>query len=338
MFDKTNYTAINTEIRRIEDFKPIGAKYVKEINGNFLWGIMTKNGISLTSACYSKLDIWSSDKVIAVRDGMYCIIDFQGNEILNNYEHISELNSLNIASVIFDECSGLIDDNCQPIKSEEIKLDNNLIKFCQIGKWGIEHEDGSTIIPCKYDEIGSCKNELVELSGVKFSINTNNFDGNCPVKVEYKTRNDRKMLIFKVGKREAFMNLRQQQKATRSGLQPSNITEMYFSFVNIEKGLLYLSASPTNSQNKQTKFKGQNIPLGSICIGNVVNRNQNGIIIKPENGETIFLHNSTLGKHTIDEFENHKRITIKNIGYDQIHNKHIWEIVDIQPDNQLSTI
>ena len=81
------------------------------------------------------------------------------------------------------------------------------------------------------------------------------------MKVEYVARNDRKMLIFRVGKREAFMNFRQQQKAARLGLQPINMTEMYFSFINMEKGLLYLSAIPTNSKNQQAKVKGKDIPF-----------------------------------------------------------------------------
>ena len=338
LFDKNDYTPLNSEIRRIEDFNPIGAKYVKEVNGNLLWGIMAKRGVPLTSACYSKLDIWSSDKVIAVSDGMYCIIDFQGNEILSNYDYISELNSLNIANVIIDGRNGLIDDNCQHIKTEEKKLDNGLIKVCQIGRWGIQREDGTTIIPFKYDEIGSYKNGLIELSGVKFAIITKDFDGNCPVKVEYTARNDRKMLIFRVGKREAFMNLRQQQKAAKLGLQPNNMTEMYFSFVDPEKGLLYLSAVPTNSQNQQAKVKGNDIPLGSSYIGDVIDKNKNGFIIKTANGQTTFLHRSTLGKYTVDEFEMHKRVTIKKIGYDQTHDKDIWEIVSIQPDYQPATI
>lgn len=338
LFDKNDYTPLNLDIRRIEDFNPIGAKYVKEVNGNLLWGIMTKRGIPLTSACYSKLDIWSSDKVIAVSDGLYCIIDFQGNEILSNYDYISELNSLNIANVIFDGRNGLIDDNCKHIKTEEKKLDNGLIKVCRIGKWGIQGEDNTTIIPCEYDEIGSYKNGLIELSGVKFSIITNDFDGNCPVKVEYVARNDRKMLIFRVGKREAFMNFRQQQKAARLDLQPINMTEMYFSFINMEKGLLYLSAIPTNSKNQQAKVKGKDIPLGSTYIGNVIDKNKNGFIIKTANGQTTFLHRSTLGKYTVDDFEIHKSVTIKKMGYDQVHDKHIWEILSIQPDNQPSTI
>lgn len=58
LFDKNDYTLINTGIRRMEEFNPVGAKYVKEVNGNLLWGFMNRKGVSLTSACYSQLDMW----------------------------------------------------------------------------------------------------------------------------------------------------------------------------------------------------------------------------------------------------------------------------------------
>lgn len=327
LFDKYDYTLLNTKIRRIEDFSPIGAKYVKEINGNLLWGIMNKKGIPLTATCYSKLDIWSPDKVLGVRDGLYCIIDIQGNEILNNYDYISELNSNNIADVIYDRQNGNIDSNCQLIKTEEKKLGNGLMKVCKVGKWGIEREDGTPIVSCQYDEIGSYQNKIVELSGVKFSIIEEEFNTSCPVTVNYVTQNDRKMLIFKVGQREAFMNFRQQQKAERLGLQPKNMTEMFFSFVNPERELLYLSAVPTKCQNKQGIVN--NIPLGAIYKGNVVNKNPYGIIIKTTDGQTTFLHISVLGEYKLDDFENRQQVTIKKVGYNELRRKHIWKITSI---------
>lgn len=329
LFDKNDYTSINTGIRRIEEFNPVGTKYVKEMNGDLLWGFMDRKGVPLTSACYSQLDMWASDKIIAVRDGLYCIIDFQGNEVLSNYDYISKLNSDNTANVIYDGRDGLIDNNCQNIKTEVEKLGNGLVKVYQIGRWGIEREDGETVIPCKYDEIGSCKNILYGINDVTFSIIDEKIDVDCPVKVDYVSRNDRKMLIFKVGKREAFMNFRQQQKAAKLGLQPEHMTEMYFSFVNPERDLLYLSAVPIDAQSQQTIVKSEDIPLGSICVGNVVNKIKNGIIIKMLNGQTAFLHSSTLGEYTMDELEKVKSITIEKIGYNQTHNKHIWKIISI---------
>ena len=120
LFDN-NYTLLNVGIRRIEKFNPIGNKYVKETDGALLWGIM-KKGVPLTPACYSQLEIWSSDKIIAMRNGLYCIVDFQGNEILSNYDYISELNADNIANVKCDGCNGFIDSNCKSLKEKSRRM------------------------------------------------------------------------------------------------------------------------------------------------------------------------------------------------------------------------
>ena len=327
LFDN-NYTLLNAGIRRIEKFNPIGNKYVKETDGALLWGIM-KKGVPLTPACYSQLEIWSSDKIIAMRNGLYCIVDFQGNEILSNYDYISELNADNIANVKCDGCNGFIDSNCKSLKEKSRRLDNGMEKFLQMDKWGIEREDGSIVVPGKYDEIGSYKDRLVGVSGVSFSIIDENIDADCPVKVEYISRNDRKMLIFKLGKREALMNLRQQNKARNLGLQPQNMKELYFSFVNVERSLLYLSAVPVRGEKQQIKIEDKDIPFGTIYTGRFLYKKKDGVIIRALNGIKIFLHSSNLGKYTVEELEKSKSITLKKIGYDQFYKKHIWEIISI---------
>lgn len=43
----------------------------------------------------------------------------------------------------------------------------------------------------------------------------------------------------------------------------------------------------------------------------------------------MFLHNSTLGKYTVEELENSKSITLKKIGYNQYFSKDIWEITSV---------
>ncbi len=203
------------------------------------------------------------------------------------------------------------------------------MKFSQMGKWGIERIDGSTVVSCKYDEIGSYKDRLVGINDVSFSIIDEKMDIDCPVKVKYVYKNDRKMLIFKLGKREAFMNVRQQKKALRLGLQPQEMKELYLSFVNTERSLLYLSAIPIKKEKQQMEIEDRTIPLGTICIGKLLDKKKNGVIIQTLEGETIFLHNSTLGKYTLEELENSKSITLKKIGYNQYFSKHIWKITSV---------
>ena len=288
-----------------------------------------KKGVPLTPACYSQLEIWSSDKIIAMRNGLYCIVDFQGNEVLSNYDYIGELNADNIANVKCDGCNGCIDSNCKSLKEKSRRLDNGMEKFLQMDKWGIERKDGLIVVPGKYDEIGSYKDRLVGVSGVSFSIIDEKIDADCPVKVEYISRNDRKMLIFKLGKREALMNLRQQNKARNLGLQPQNMKELYFSFVNVERSLLYLSAVPVRGEKQQIKIEDKDIPFGTIYTGRFLYKKRDGVIIHALNGTKIFLHSSNLGKYAVEELEKSKSITLKKIGYDQFYKKHIWEIISI---------
>ena len=72
----SNYDLIDTDIRRIEKLGENYKKYVKENDGDWLWGIMDNNVKQITPPIFSKIDIWSSDKFVAVKDGQYCILNY----------------------------------------------------------------------------------------------------------------------------------------------------------------------------------------------------------------------------------------------------------------------
>ena len=65
----SNYELIDTDIRRIEKLGDNYKKYVKENDGDWLWGIMDNNAKIITLPLFSKIDVWSSDKFVAVQDG-----------------------------------------------------------------------------------------------------------------------------------------------------------------------------------------------------------------------------------------------------------------------------
>lgn len=327
-----NYTAINTGIRRIEKLNDELKKYVKETNGNLLWGIMTSRGLPLTDAKFSKLAIWGEDKILAVQNGKYHILDLQGKEILKNYDNISPLNSDDIAEVIKDGHKGYINKFCNPVNTEKEELENGMQKICQTGKWGILKEDKTIVVACQYDEIGSYKNNLIGIEGLAFSFIDENISTNCPVKVKYLTQNERNMLIFKVGSREAFMNFRQQQKAKKQGMNPKELTKAFISFANSERNLLYLSATPLKPLSPKEKYTDDSIPLGTVWKGIVTNNNRTHVFVKTTEGHMAFLHSSTWGEHTYEEFKKGYSVTIEKIDYDNIYNKHIWEIKEIIPN------
>ena len=330
IFD-SNYELIDTDIRRIEKLGENYKKYVKENGNDWLWGIMNKNAFPITKSVYSKVDVWSADKFIAVCDGQYCILNKEGHIVIDGYDFISELDSEGIASISKEGRNGRIDADCRPIKTNTEKISDNLSKINKLGKWGLEHNDGTIVVPCEYDDLGSFNNRVIGLSGIRFTLLETKLNADCPVRVKYVSRNERKMLIFKVGNREAFMNLRQQQKAAKNGLKPAGMTHLYFSHANQDKNLLYLSATPVKAIVVKQKMdvNDTDIPVGSIVEGSVVHVDKNSFIIKSENGQTAYLHRSTWGEYSMDQFNKGQMVKVEKIGFDDEHKKHIWRILSV---------
>lgn len=326
-----DYKLVFTGIKRIEKLDSELLKYAEIVDGDWLWGLMDSNGLPLCKAIYSKIEIWAEKKYRTEHNGTYGIINEKGIEIAKDYDYIGNLDLSKKAEVEKEGYKGFIDVNGHIINTNEQRLESGISKICQVGLWGIKNIDGSIKIPCKYDDLGSYNDCLIGLNGTDFSIADKSFDIDCPVKVEYVTKNERKMLIFKVGKREAFMNLRQQQKAIKNGLKPKEINEMFFSHVNFERGLLYLSATPVKgpASKKTVIVNDTDIALGTIVEGVVVHTDRNYIIIKSENEQTAYIHRSTWGDYSMTEFYKGQRVRIEKIGFDDKHNKHVWKILSV---------
>ena len=330
IFD-SNYGLIDTDIRRIEKLGDTNKKYVKVNGDDWLWGIMDNNAQPITRSIYSKVDIWSLDKFIAICDGLYCILNKEGHIIIAGYDCISELDSDEVATISKDGREGRIDSECQVIKTNTEKISDGLSKINKLGKWGIENNDGTIVVPCEYDDLGSFNNGVIGLSGIRFTQLETNLNAVCPVRVKYVSRNERKMLIFKVGNREAFMNLRQQQKAAKNGLKPAEMTHMYFSHANQNKNLLYLSATPVKAIVVKQKMNvhDTDIPVGSIVEGSVVHVDKNSFIIKSEDGQTAYLHRSTWGERSMNQFNKGQMVKVEKTGFDDKHKKHTWRILSV---------
>lgn len=331
IFD-SNYELIDTDIRRIEKLGDTNKKYVKVNGDDWLWGIMDNNAQPITRSIYSKVDIWSLDKFIAIRDGQYCILNKEGHIIIAGYDSISELDSDGVAIISKDGREGRIDSECQVLKTNTEKISDSLYKINKLGKWGAESNDGTIVVPCEYDDLGSFNNGVIGLNGVHFTQLETNLNADCPVRVKYVSRNERKMLIFKIGNREAFMNLRQQQKAAKNGLKPMELTQMYFSHVNKEKNLLYLSATPVKALvgKQQMDTKDSDIQVGSIIEGSVVHVDKNSFILKSEEGQTAYINRSMYGEYYSNTaFIKGQNVRVEKVGFDSKHNKHVWKILSV---------
>ena len=327
----SDYDLIDTGIRRVEKLGDNYKKYVKENDGDWLWGIMDKNAKPITLPIFSKIGVWSSDKFVAVQDGQYCILNQNGHIIISGYDHIGELDNEGMATILKDGREGCIDSECQAIKSNTERISDSISKINKLGKWGLENNDGTILVPCEYDDLGSFNNGIIGLNGIGFSQLNVSINTDCPVRVKYVSRNERKMLIFKVGNREAFMNLRQQQKAAKNGLKPTELTQMYFSHANEDKNLLYLSATPVKTvvAKQQIEVKDSDIPIGSIVEGSIVHVDKNSFIIKSEDGQTAYLHRSTWGEYSMEQFNKGQMVKVEKIGFDGTHKKHIWKILSL---------
>ena len=328
----SNYELIDTDIRRIEKLGDSNKKYVKENGDDWLWGIMDNNAHPIAQPIYSKVDVWSADKFIAVRNGQYCILNKDGHILIAGYDFISELNSEGVATISKDGREGCIDAECQAIKTDTEKISDSLSKINKLGKWGIENNDGTIVVPYEYDDLGSFNNGVIGLCGIYFTQLETNLNTDCPVQVKYVSRNERKMLIFQVGNREAFMNLRQQQKAIKNGLKPTELTQMYYSHVNKEKNLLYLSATPVKALvgKQQMGTKDSDIQVGSIIEGSVVHVDKNYFIIKSEKGQTAYINRAMYGEYYSNTaFIKGQNVRVEKVGFDSKHNKHVWKILSV---------
>ena len=106
---------------------------------------------------------------------------------------------------------------------------------------------------------------------------------------------------------------------------------MYFSHANEDKNLLYLSATPVKTlvAKQQTEVKDSDIPIGSIIEGNVVHVDKNSFIIKSEDGQTAYLHRSTWGEYSMEQFNKGQMVKVEKTGFDSSHKKHIWKILSV---------
>ena len=134
------------------------------------------------------------------------------------------------------------------------------------------------------------------------------------------------MLIFKVGSKEALMNLRQQQKARKEGVSPEESNEMYVSFVNIDRDLLYLSALPINLPGKR-QSNSPTFSIGEEHFGITKISKDFGWIVELETGGTVLLHKNMVPNEVYDSISKDMRLKLRKKGYDEKHKKDIWEVI-----------
>lgn len=333
-YNKNNYERINEGIK----YESIGDgifRIAKYVGDDILWGLINKRGDDSVEAKFSQIEVWNAEKqlLLVVKNGKYGIMNQHGIYVLKcKYDFIGHIDSEGAADISLEGKTGRIDSDCHFIEEISIAVGNSFRKICLMGKWGIEKNDTKEyVVDCKYDELGSYRGKLLGIKDASMQLLEVSFLEECPVKVKLVGKNERGMLIFKVGSMEAFMNLRQQQKARRLGVNPNDATEMYISFVNLERDLIYLSATPVKGAvpKKDVVINDSDIALGTIVEGSVVRTDRNYIIIKTENDQTAYIHRSTWGEYAMSEFTKGQMVRVEKIGFDNKHNKHVWKILSV---------
>ena len=334
LYRRNNYEIINEGLKYESLFENTYriAKYDGE---DILWGLMDKRGENIVEAKFSQIEVWNAEKqlLLVVKNGKYGIMNQHGIYVLKcKYDFIDHIDSDGYADITLEGKTGRIDSDCHFLEETSIAVGNSYLRVSLMGKWGIQKVDTKEyVVDCKYDELGSYRGNLLGIMDASMKLLDVSFLEDCPVKVKHVGKNERGMLIFRVGSKEALMNLRQQQKARKANLNPNEASEMYISFVNLERDLLYLSATPVKvSVSKQeVVVNDSDIALGTIIEGSVVHTDRNYIIIRSENEQTAYIHRSTWGEYSMTEFNKGQRVKVEKIGFDDKHNKHVWKILSV---------
>lgn len=334
IYSKNNYERINEGLK----YESIGDnifRIAKYDGDDILWGLMDKRGENIVEAKFSQIEIWNAEKqlLLVVKNGKYGIMNQHGIYVLKcKYDFIGHIDSDGYADITLEGKTGRIDSDCHFIEEASIAVGDSYMKVSLMGKWGMEEIDTKEyIVDCKYDELGSYRGNLLGIKDASMKLLDVSFLEDCPVKVKLVGKNERGMLIFRIGSKEALMNLRQQQKARKANVNLDETSEMYISFVNLERDLLYLSATPVKGtvSKKEVVVNDSDIALGTIVEGSVVHIDRNYIIIKTEDEQTAYIHRSTWGDYSMTEFSKGQMVRIEKIGFDDKHNKHVWKILSV---------
>lgn len=334
LYNKNNYEKINEGLKYEslgEDIFRI-AKYDGE---DILWGLMDRLGENVVEAKFSQIEVWNAEKqlLLVAKNGKYGIMNLHGIYVLKcKYDFIGHIDSDGYADITLEGKTGRIGSDCHFIEEASIAVGNLYTKVSLMGKWGIQKVDTKEyVVDCKYDDLGSYRGNLLGIMNASMKLLDVSFLEDCPVKVKYVGKNERGMLIFRIGSKEALMNLRQQQKARKANLNPNEVKEMYISYINLERELLYLSATPIKGSvpKKEVVVNDSDIALGTIVEGSVVHTDRNYIIIKSENEQTAYIHRSTWGDYSMTEFNKGQMVRVEKIGFDDKHNKHVWKILSV---------
>ena len=123
VFDN-EYNLVIGDVRCIEELDGV-KKYQKSCDGNILWGLInTDCSKLLVEPIYSRIQKWGNGKLLAVKHGKYCILDVEGNVIIDNFDFIGNLSQDRGADAVWNGQDGTINSAFQFVAAKEYKSIN----------------------------------------------------------------------------------------------------------------------------------------------------------------------------------------------------------------------
>ncbi|MGM9552626.1 MAG: WG repeat-containing protein [Clostridia bacterium] len=155
-------------------------------------GLMDLNGNWIIPLGYEWMDKLgtSNNYIVARKNGMYRILDNNGNIILENYEEIDSLyNTDKYIRITQNGLCGIADYNANviiPTEYESINfIKDNIFSAEKSGQWGLIDTNNNTIIPFEYKWVGSVANNIVNCYTFDKKDYLYDLNGNCISESKY---------------------------------------------------------------------------------------------------------------------------------------------------------
>ena len=277
---------------------------------------------------------WDDGKLkVTISPNKVQIFSIDDNQYLGDwYNSISELEE-GKAKVVKNTFEGYIDANVNVIPTEDICIEPNVHKVQKIGLWYIVDDNNKQIIDGSFREIGSYKGRFVKFNGYNFQLLEHKTQKIVPVYGFY-YKNNTSTLTYNVGGRyvKVYKKLLELDgKSISDFINENRKLKLAISYINFKKQAIY--AKPYKEPTEKVVYPPYE--LGQIIEGTVLKIKRFGIIIKTTDERKTMIHISQLQKLGYGDykFEESQPITIKKSGFDEEHNKDIWDIISI--DNEI---
>ena len=274
---------------------------------------------------------WDEGKLkVTISPNKVQIFSINENKYLGDcYNFISDLEE-GKAKVKKNASEGYIDANVNVVPSEDIVITSNLHKIKRFDYWYIVDDNYNPVINDEFREIGSYKGKFVKFDGVNYRILDDESKNVVPVYGTY-YKTFPATLIYLVGGhyvrvKKKFLELN--DKSISEFIKENKTLKLMINSINTKKQAVY--ARPYKEPTEKAVYPPYEI--GQIIEGKISKIVKYGIFIETKDERKTMIHISQLQKLGYGDysFVVSQPITIKKSGFDEEHNKDIWDIISLE--------